>query len=594
MSLSKLAARTFESASPRNYDGTSGDSDPSTGLNKWQLALLIGAPVVIGGLVYYLYYSDGSSDAVDSSKPKTSLVSSGIKVRPARSPSNSKSSGSKKSSLTLPAEILAKNKGNEFFRLHKYKEASECYSEAIKQCPEGKKEDLATFYQNRAASNEMLGGDSVSIISDCTEALKLNPRYVKALIRRSRAHEKVEKYDEALIDITAAIILESFSNQTTLQATDRILRKLSIVRARQFLKNRVRSLPSDQFIQHYFAAFTRDPFFPSGSKVDADKLLSKLAQLEANATPSVEEDSRVNLLKGTIELLKGDRDAALKYLNNVVSNTPSTISTADQDKIDIKVNALIKLATLAMNSLGEDSSESDPASVNSATKDKGLEYLADAISLDPGNADIYMQRSQLLVLCDRADESKCDLEKALSLSPSFPSAVAQKFYFDYRFALRYGDLEKAKSILEQFEAAADKFADSSEVLCLYAQSQMEVEAFDVADKYFLKALQTDPSDGNLYVHRAMLFMRQGKDTPQVIKLLKKALSVDPKCPFAHEMLGTIHVQNGDLEEGIKSFDAALACAQTESEMAHLFGLRDAADAQLKASRMLGISLSNSR
>ena len=591
MSLSKLAARTFESATPRPYDGTSSDSDASSGLSKWQLALLIGAPVVVGGLVYYYYYSDDPSDTVDSTKPKSSIVSPGIKVRPAKSPSNAKSTGSKKSSLTLPAEILAKNKGNEFFRLHKYKEASECYSEAIKQCPEGKKEDLATFYQNRAASNEMLGVDAANIIADCSEALKLNPKYVKALVRRARAYEKIEKFDEALTDITAAIILESFGNQSTLQATDRILQKLSKVKARDFVKDRVLSLPSDQFIQHYFASFCRDPFFPSGSKVDADKLLSKLDQLKANATPSAEEDSRVNLLKGTIELLKGDSNAAHKYLNNVVSNTPSTISTADQDKIDIKVNALIKLASIASNSIDDNTAEVDPSNGRSAGRDKALEYFTDAIALDPSNADIYMQRSQLLILSEKAEESKSDLDKAVSLSPSFQSAVAQKFYVDYRFALRYGDFEKAKSVLEQFEEAADKFPDSSEILCLFAQSQMEFDAFDVADRYFLKALQADPSDANLYVHRAILFMRQGKDTPHVIKLIEKATSVDPKCQFAHEMLGTVLVQNGDLEEGIKSFEAALQCAQAEADIAHLFALREAAEAQLKASRMLGIPLS---
>lgn len=36
------------------------------------------------------------------------------------------------------------------------------------------------------------------VIDDCTAALELNPRYVKALLRRAQANEKLEKYDVAL------------------------------------------------------------------------------------------------------------------------------------------------------------------------------------------------------------------------------------------------------------------------------------------------------------------------------------------------------------------------------------------------------------
>lgn len=37
-----------------------------------------------------------------------------------------------------------------------------------------------------------------AVVDDCTAALELNPRYVKALLRRAQANEKLEKYDVAL------------------------------------------------------------------------------------------------------------------------------------------------------------------------------------------------------------------------------------------------------------------------------------------------------------------------------------------------------------------------------------------------------------
>ena len=51
---------------------------------------------------------------------------------------------------------LAKNEGNKCFKNRDYKEALKHYSEAIELCPKDATMDLATFYQNRAATHEYL------------------------------------------------------------------------------------------------------------------------------------------------------------------------------------------------------------------------------------------------------------------------------------------------------------------------------------------------------------------------------------------------------------------------------------------------------
>ncbi len=50
------------------------------------------------------------------------------------------------------------------------------------------------------------------------------------------------------------------------------------------------------------------------------------------------------------------------------------------------------------------------------------------------------------------------------------------------------------------------------------------------------------------------------------------------------------VQRGNLKRAIELFDKAIPLTNTELEMAHLFGLRDAAIAQINVSTKLGISL----
>lgn len=49
-----------------------------------------------------------------------------------------------------------KNEGNAQFKMGKYDEAIVLYNKAIDTCPKENTEDLATFYQNRAAAYEHL------------------------------------------------------------------------------------------------------------------------------------------------------------------------------------------------------------------------------------------------------------------------------------------------------------------------------------------------------------------------------------------------------------------------------------------------------
>ena len=52
--------------------------------------------------------------------------------------------------------MSCKNKGNKYFRGGRYELAIKCYTEAIDLCPNSKKSDLSTFYQNRAAAYEQM------------------------------------------------------------------------------------------------------------------------------------------------------------------------------------------------------------------------------------------------------------------------------------------------------------------------------------------------------------------------------------------------------------------------------------------------------
>jgi len=47
-----------------------------------------------------------------------------------------------------------------------------------------------------------------SAIADCSEAIKLNPTYLKAIMRRAELYEKTDKLDEALEDYKKTLELD--------------------------------------------------------------------------------------------------------------------------------------------------------------------------------------------------------------------------------------------------------------------------------------------------------------------------------------------------------------------------------------------------
>lgn len=104
------------------------------------------------------------------------------------------------------AEIL-KTDGNEKFKAGAIDDAIKLYTSAIKAC-KGEKDNQvkADIYANRAACYRQLYKDQ-EVIADCTEALKLCPKHVKAFIRRAQGYESMERYQEAFNDYQQATFI---------------------------------------------------------------------------------------------------------------------------------------------------------------------------------------------------------------------------------------------------------------------------------------------------------------------------------------------------------------------------------------------------
>lgn len=96
----------------------------------------------------------------------------------------------------------AKEKGNNAFKSHDYKEAIKYYTEGIEQ-DAANKNLVSQMYANRSAAKMKLKEYKDALI-DCNKAIELNPNYAKAFLRRGEIRMELGEYEEAKQDFNQA------------------------------------------------------------------------------------------------------------------------------------------------------------------------------------------------------------------------------------------------------------------------------------------------------------------------------------------------------------------------------------------------------
>ncbi|XP_022109352.1 mitochondrial import receptor subunit TOM70-like [Acanthaster planci] len=537
---------------------------------SWKFALAIGAPIAIGVAVGAFYWHKRRSDSLAGGK--------GGKTDPK---AKSKDTGNEATAATTDERTAeekaqaSKNKGNKYFKAGRYEQAIACYNEAIELVPEDKVKDLSTFYQNRAAAHEQLK-NYAQVVADCTKALELNSRYVKALFRRAKSFENMNQKMKCLEDATAVCILENFSHQQSMMLADKMLKELGKEKAQQRYKERVPSLPSGQFIRSYFSSFSNDGISKANDDYNdegagdvgmngyrkAHQLFTSgdyggvIEACDEEINSSGDRLAEALLMRATFYLLMGQAAEAKPDLDRLIEMTESSET--------LRANALIKRGSMHM----QEGNSSD-----------AMNDFATAVRIDPDNADIYHHRGQLNLLLDRIDDAAQDFEKCNKLNGSFALAHAQYSYAKYRLALVHQSPMQLQTAMQQLENSTKKFPACAEAFALYAQAQSDQGQFATADENFQKAIALEPDNPTAYVHRGLLHLSWKKDAEGAIAMIKKAMEIDSKCDFAYETLGTIEVQRGNMAAAKDYFEKAIDLARTEMEMSHLFSLSVAAEAQ---------------
>ncbi|EYU24147.1 hypothetical protein ABFS82_04G131200 [Erythranthe guttata] len=110
---------------------------------------------------------------------------------------------------------MAKEKGNQAFKDKQWQRAVGFYTEAIKLNGSN-----ATYYSNRAAAYLEMGS-FLQAETDCTQAIDLDKKSVKAYLRRGTSREMLGFYKDAMEDFRYALVLEP-NNKRAAQTLDRL------------------------------------------------------------------------------------------------------------------------------------------------------------------------------------------------------------------------------------------------------------------------------------------------------------------------------------------------------------------------------------
>ncbi|OAC99915.1 hypothetical protein MUCCIDRAFT_147886, partial [Mucor lusitanicus CBS 277.49] len=457
----------------------------------------------------------------------------------------------------LTAATSLKTKGNQAFAEKRYQQAIQLYTQAIRFLAD------PIFYSNRAACYANLNQPD-RVIADCTEALRLNPTYIKALQRRAIGYDFLGDAENALFDFTSLSILEGFKNKVALEHTHKLLKAISEEKASKVIKTRAPRLPSPVYINAYLDSFRPDircndlPYTIDEDSGDAYyvKARSALAQkkyydaldyIKLAVDRGCSNQAVAHNLKGTLIFLEGQSDEALNAFNEALRLDPNYIQVYIK-----KSNVYMEKGDLTA----------------------ALAQMEIASNLSPLDPDIYYHLGQIHYISGHYDLAMKDYAESIRLDPTFVYAHIQLAVVQHRLGNHSTAVAMFQKISTQFPTQAEVFNYYGEVLIDQGNIQGAINMFD-------KAMALDPSHPLPFINKAMILYQHLGRPDEAIQLCKSALDADPACDAAVASLAQMLIEQDRPSEALVYYEKAIPLARTQPELEHAISYVEATKAQIR-------------
>lgn len=233
--------------------------------------------------------------------------------------------------------------------------------------------------------------------------------------------------------------------------------------------------------------------------------------------------------------------------------------------------------------------------MDGANFDEALQLFDAALSIDPGAADALLHRANLRMLQQKTEEAKKDLKKCIELRPDHVLARL-------RLASIMTAMNDVAGAKQQLESAEKLDPNSSEVQSYHGEIAFTRGELEEAQAYFKKAMKLAPSNPTPYVNAALTVLNtppsagERPDTDEVIRLLEKAIEVDPQFHAAYVQLGQmklgVALTLSAAQEVVELYDSGLKYCRTAEELKDLCSMRILTVAQVEAASQLKMETFN--
>ncbi|CAF4151584.1 unnamed protein product [Rotaria sordida] len=479
--------RTITGSSSSNTSSSIPTDTLGKRLVKW--ALIIGVPTAVC-VAAYLVYRQQQEQAKKSATRRSPLPTPLSKVN---EDTTTTSENRLKNRLTLAIDL--KNEGNLKYREQNFNEAIEAYSRAIEVCPVESTEELSQFYQNRAATWELLK-DYEKVVEDCSKAIELNPKYVKCIQRRARAAETMGNFELALEDYSTVCFIDSYQ-PAYIMAADKVLTDL----AKRYLENLPPSTAelSKDYVRTSLNEFEDDPILnesfineirtsqPDSSLARAYQAFDEgrftdipsLCTNELESTDDSPYKLQTLLLRGSFYLLMGNYAEAVADFDAII-NDPNVTEK-------IKMNAELKRAN---------------TKIHQRDLEGAMYQYDECIRNHPNECSPHVHRGMLKTLLESYNEAHDDFIEALKISPTNLRAKYQKLINDAKIGAKEHQSESIEQALNNFEEYYDTCKQDIYYALAITSCYLDNDRKDRALEYLNKFVKEIPSNPTLLALKA--------------------------------------------------------------------------------------------
>ncbi|XP_019183846.1 PREDICTED: HSP-interacting protein-like [Ipomoea nil] len=378
-----------------------------------------------------------------------------------------------------------KYEGNRLFQQRDYEGAMFKYEKAIKLLP-GNHIDVSHLRSNMAACYMQMGlSEYPRAIHECNLALEVTPKYSKALLKRARCYEALNRLDLALRDVSRVLQMEP-NNLMATEIADRV--KKASFEQKGVGQNEVSIdlIPVPEYVEPVFVS--------SSSKASKEKA----RKVKNNKIDSVEEEEAKNkkVENGVVETKSGDKIGQKKAKNKNEEkrdeygfdemNPEEEVKVGD-DKLEDGVHlekAKIKNVEKANNK----------AVVNGVH-----ETNAKGESEEKKSEDKEMEKKDEYSDEERKTEDKLVVEEMKSNRNSLEEQPRRMVKLIFGEDIRWAQIPINCTILELREIIRDRFPSSKSILIKYRDQEGDLVTITTNEELRWAEASVEHSSVRLYI-----------------------------------------------------------------------------------------------